>query len=331
MGENLVNSIYANNIPQAYTEAIIKLRTWGEEQESRNGPVITSIDPVYLEIQNPKQRVLFDQTRNANPFFHVMEFVWMMAGENDVRWIEQFNHGFRNYADHGTNTLHGAYGHRWTRHFEINQIVAVADLLRADKTTRRAVLGMWDPRVDLSQHSDLPCNTQIMFRVVHNALDMTVINRSNDLIWGMLGANAVHMTYLHELIAFISGIKIGLYKVFTNNLHIYKEMPNFKKIWATITPDDFYRANGIKTYDLLWPGEKYETLVRDCVALVNEEHVSVLETNWARAVAWPMKMAYQDRLRLTGGDGKYFIAQINAEDWRLACENYVNLREGKEK
>jgi thymidylate synthase len=324
-----MNSIYANNIPQAYTEAIIKLRIWGEEQESRNGPVITSLAPVYLEIQNPKQRVLFDSVRNCNPFFHVMEFVWMMAGENDVRWIEQFNNRFRNYADNGTDIIHGAYGHRWIRHFEINQIVAVADLLRSDKTTRRAVLGMWDPRVDLSQHSDLPCNTQIMFRVIDDQLDMIVINRSNDLIWGMLGANAVHMTYLHELIAFMSGIKMGLYKVFTNNLHIYKEMPKFKEIWNTIVQDDPYRTRALKTYDLLWPSEKYETLVRDCVALVNEEPVSSITTNWARTVAWPMKMAYQNRI--AGGDGKYFIAQINAEDWRLACENYVNLREGKEK
>jgi thymidylate synthase len=323
-----MNSIYANNIPQAYTETIIKLRVWGEEQESRNGPVITSIDPVYLEIHSPKQRVLFDQTRNANPFFHVMEFVWMMAGENDVRWIEQFNHGFRNYCDPGTDIIHGAYGHRWLKHFGKNQIQIVADMLRNDPNTRRAVINMWDPRCDLSPHSDLPCNTEIMFRVVHNALDMTVINRSNDLIWGMLGANAVHMTYLHELIAFMSGIKIGLYKVFTNNLHIYKEMPNFDKIWNTIAQNNPYHSSGIKTYDLLWPGENYETLVKDCVALIDEDPVRVLETNWAKAVAWPMKMAYHHRL--TGGDGKQFISMINAEDWRLACENYVNLREKNE-
>jgi thymidylate synthase len=323
-----MNSIYANNIPQAYTEAIIKLRTWGEEQESRNGPVITSLDPVFLQIQFPKQRVLFDSIRNCNPFFHVMEFVWMMAGENDVRWIEQFNHGFRNYCDPGTDIIHGAYGHRWLKHFGKNQIQIVADMLRTDPTTRRAVISMWDPRGDLSPHFDLPCNTQIMFRVVDEQLDMTVINRSNDLIWGMLGANAVHMTYLHELIAFMSGLEMGIYKVFTNNLHIYTEMPKFKEIWATIVQDDPYRTRALKTLDLLQPGEKYEDLVEDCVELIKDP-IPRLNTVWAKTVAWPMRMAYQDRL--SGGDGKFYIEIIKAEDWRLACENYVNLREGKEK
>lgn len=320
-----MNIIYAQNIPQAYTEAIIKLRTWGEEEESRNGPVITSQDPVLLSITNPKERVLFDKTRNANPFFHVMEIVWMLAGENDVRWIEQFNRGFRGFADTGTDTLHGAYGHRWLKHFGKNQIQAVADMLRTDPTTRRAVIAMWDPRVDLSSHNDLPCNTQIMFRVVQGVLDMTVINRSNDLIWGMLGANAVHMTYLHELVSFISGIPMGLYKVFTNNLHIYKNMPNFEAIWDTRVPEDAYRGSlAAKTYDLLWPGEKYEWLVEDCLNLIAERRPGGLLCNWSKAVAWPMKMAYQNRL--SGGDGAYYIAQINAEDWRLACHNYVAIR-----
>jgi thymidylate synthase len=321
-----MNVIYANNIPQAYAEAIIKLRTWGEEEESRNGPVIISQDPVLLQINNPRERVLFDKVRNANPFFHVMEVVWMLAGENDVKWIKQFNRRFRSYADPGTDSIHGAYGHRWITHFGKNQIQMVGDMLRNDRTTRRAVIGMWDPRVDLSSHPDLPCNTSIMFRVVADQLNMTVINRSNDLIWGMLGANAVHMTYLHELVSFISGIPMGLYRVFTNNLHIYTEMPNFMKIWATTVPDDPYKdTHDCKPYALLWPGEQYEDLVADCVNLISENYrPGDLRTNWVKAVAWPMKMAYQNRL--SGGDGHYYVSQINAIDWRLACVNYVNLR-----
>lgn len=319
-----MNVIYGRNIPQAYTEAIIKMHIWGEEETSRNGPVITSPEPVLLHITNPMERVLFDKNRNANPFFHVMEFVWMMAGSNDVKWIEQFNRKFRDYADPGTSTIHGAYGYRWINHFGRNQIQRVADILKDDSTSRRAVMGMWDPRVDLDSHADIPCNTSIMFRVISGALDMTVINRSNDLIWGMLGANAVHMTYLHELIAFMAGLKMGFYKVFTNNLHIYREMQNFEVIWGSWAPDDPYGKEGIVPYKLLWPGETYEMLVSDCLALVADEHVREIQTNWGKAVAWPMKMAYQQRLE--GAPGMFHIGMINALDWRLACVNYVNLR-----
>lgn len=332
-----MNTIYAMNVPQAYAEAIIKLRTWGVEEESRNGPVITIQDPVLLKISNPRERVLFDRTRNCNPFFHVMEFVWMMSGSNDVRWIEQFNKGFREYADSGTDILHGAYGHRWIKHFGINQIQAVGDLLRKDPTTRRACIGMWDPRYDLSNHADLPCNTGIMFRAIGQgseskyALDMTVINRSNDLIWGMLGANAVHMTYLHELVARIAEMDVGLYKVFTNNLHIYKEMPNFEAIWGTIVPDDQYKTGKVEPYPLLQGPETYADLAMDCVELVDidEENESAFEprTFWAGNVALPMYQAYKARLR--GIFGMEYVKDIRATDWKLACENYISIREKK--
>lgn len=323
-----MNIIYAHNIPHAYSEAILKLRMWGEEEESRNGPVITSPDPVFLRIRNPEQRVLFDENRDCNPFFHVMEFVWMMAGENDVRWIEQFNRGFRNFADPGTDTLHGAYGHRWVRHFGGNQIQMAADLLRSDNTTRRAVIGMWDPRVDLEPHADLPCNTTIMFRVIDGQLDMTVINRSNDLIWGMLGANAVHMTYLHELISHMTNLTIGHYQVFTNNLHIYKNMPKFEAIWNTKADYDLYRGGtGVRAFPLLRKNETYEMLVEDCRTLVSGSMRQFI-TQWMLEVALPMYEIYMDRINKNTEINR--LNRIKATDWRLACEQYINRRE-KEK
>ena len=73
---------------------------------------------------------------------------------------------------------------------------------------------MWDGSCDLdTHHNDLPCNTHIYFRVVDGKLNMTVCNRSNDVIWGMTGANAVHMTMLQELIAAEADIPIGSYLV----------------------------------------------------------------------------------------------------------------------
>lgn len=320
-----MNTIFARNVPHAYSEAIIKMRMWGVEEDSRNGRVITSEDPVLLQITNPLERVLFEQARDCNPFFHVMEVVWMLAGENDVRWIEQFNRGFRNFADPGSDILHAAYGYRWRRHFGRNQIRDVAELLRRDPKTRRAVIGMWDPSVDLDSHADLPCNTSIMFRLVGtDSLDMTVINRSNDLIWGMLGANAVHMTYLHELMAYMTDTTVGMYKVFTNNLHIYKDMPYFDEVWSTLVEEDYYQ-HGVEPYALLAYNESYEELVEDCQKLIGHEPDTRFKTDWMSYVAFPMYMAYMNRLSGMESDA-YWIRQIEATDWRLACEQYVNRR-----
>jgi hypothetical protein len=314
----LINEIIARNVSRAYEEAVYLLKICGVEEESRNGPVLTSPDPVYLTIVNPTQRVLTDPLRDANPFFHVMEFVWMLAGENDVRWIEQFNRRFREYADKGSNTIHGAYGHRWSRHFGLNQISHIAEMLKCDRRTRRAVMGMWDPSVDFNNHNDLPCNTQIMFRwnTKHEQLDMTVINRSNDLIWGMLGANVVHMTYLFELVCFMAGLEMGNYHVFTNNLHVYKNLPKYEEIMGTIGCEDIYWD--FEPYPLLKTGETYEELVEDCRNLTGFKQAP-LNTDWMNDVARPIHDLWRSRHPSD-------LADIMAGDWRISCKEWLERR-----
>lgn len=320
-----MNVIMARNAPHAYTESLWKMRVWAKEEMSRNGAVMTSTDPVLLEIEDPTERVLFDPVRNANPFFHCMEFIWMVAGSNDVRWLEVFNKRYREYADPGTDTVHAAYGHRWRSHFGVNQIVRVVEMLRKDPTTRRAVIGMWDPEVDLEQHNDLPCNTHIYFRVVNERLNMTVCNRSNDLIWGMLGANVVHMTMLQELIASaVESVALGRYSVFTNNLHVYRSLPNFEQIWNTTTPFNAYRE--VAPAPLLLPGETLEMFLEDAMNFIDPEWSPDYNCHWFTHTAHPMREAYYDR-KFGRGTGLEWARKIDAEDWRLACLQWIQRKE----
>src|SRR5271154_5758040 len=43
------------------------------------------------EYEKPDERVLFSQTRDANPFFHFFESLWILAGREDVEFLAQFN------------------------------------------------------------------------------------------------------------------------------------------------------------------------------------------------------------------------------------------------
>jgi thymidylate synthase len=271
-------------------------------------------NPVMLTIENPKQRVLFCPIRNANPFFHVMETVWMLAGERDVHWLKRFNRNIVNYADEGV--IHGAYGYRWFVHWG-DQIARVIKQLQDDPETRQAVISMWDPATDWQSHwKDRPCNVALMFRHVNGGLNMTVCNRSNDFVWGMMGANAVHLTYLHELIATAVGIPVGEYIVFTNNLHFYVDLyPNAEEIWASDRPVDPYPL--ISHYPLLQPDEYYKDLLQDCYNLVNNEG-DQYHTLWMRHVALPIYMAYLDK-----ETDRLWVNQIKAKDWRMACLSWL--------
>lgn len=197
---------------------------------SRNGNVICFTEPVTITFTRSNERVLFHEGRDCNPFFHLFESLWMLSGQNDVKLLTYFNSKMDQYSDDG-NTLNGAYGHRWRRFFGVDQIHQVVEMLDRNPYDRRAVLQHWSTEdLKLVNHTrgscrDVPCNTQVMFRVRIDTghLDMTVINRSNDLIWGLLGANYVHFGHLHQYVADALGWKVGKYHQVSNNLHVYLE------------------------------------------------------------------------------------------------------------
>lgn len=151
----------------------------------------------------------------------------MLAGRNDVKPLLHYNKNMRYFAE-DDDRINDAYGYRWRKRWH-DQLVMVADQLLTSSTTRRAVLAMWDPDVDCWHATynpgikALPCNTHIYFAIEDGHLNMTVCNRSNDLIWGALGANAVHFSILQEWMSFATNTFVGWFATMSNNLHVYTE------------------------------------------------------------------------------------------------------------
>tara|TARA_R110002049_G_scaffold5014_5_gene34888 strand:+ start:16557 stop:17564 length:1008 start_codon:yes stop_codon:yes gene_type:complete len=208
--------------------AVQAIREVGVKKETRNGAVLEFPYPVLIEYKKPVERVLFYPNRDANPFFHLMEGLWMLAGRNDVEFVDYYNSRIHEFSDDG-RVFHGAYGFRWRHHFDIDQLERAANRLTDYPNDRRTVVAMWDSHTDLrttNDFKDVPCNTAIYFKLCDQTkkLDMTITNRSNDLIWGTFGANAVHMSMLHEYMAARIGGKVGSYYQFSNNLHAYESV-----------------------------------------------------------------------------------------------------------
>ncbi len=81
-----MNVISVRNVHEALPEALRFLRQTGVPRDSRNGAVLQAPCPVTTVYRRPDERVLFWPERDANPFFHFMESLWMLAGRNDVAW-----------------------------------------------------------------------------------------------------------------------------------------------------------------------------------------------------------------------------------------------------
>lgn len=216
--------INARNVHEALVNGVRHLALHGVPRDSRYGRVLEVPWPVTTVLRRPWERVLFWPERDANPFLHLFEFLWMLAGRQDVAFLAQFAQRMQTFSDDG-ETLHGAYGHRWRRAFGIDQIEEAVRILQKDPDSRRVVLQMWDARLDLGAVSkDLPCNTHIYVKVRGPLLYLTVLCRSNDIIWGLYGSNAVMFSMLQEYFADRLGKVVTPLVIVSDSFHAYEEV-----------------------------------------------------------------------------------------------------------
>lgn len=327
-------------------------------EDSRNGPVIVCDEPMLITYTHPTERVLFNSGRDCNPFFHLYEALWMLAGRNDVEPLKFYNSKIGSYSDDG-KTFNGAYGYRWRNSPDpaeyveyknagmgetIDQLDILVNHLKADPKSRRAVLQMWNVEDDLLKiggdtespggqsfnhtSKDVCCNLSVMFSLrffplgdgSYYALDMTVTNRSNDLIWGMLGANYVHFSILQEYMAARIGVEVGKYHHFTNNLHAYEATWEPEK-WGVKTRLDSsfrYLAKPLPTQSLVKNPHNFEIEVVQFV----EHHSDVAGMrNWQepflKETAAPMMIAYAAY--------KQALKNQSIESWRFAFSNAEDI------
>src|SRR5436190_17085324 len=139
-GGLLVKVINARNVNDAVVKGAQLLKSSGLSQDSRAGGTLEYPEPVCTVYERPLERVLFDPIRDANPFFHLMEALWMLAGRKDVAWLARFNQRMATYSDDGV-VFNAAYGYRWRQQFDLktandekshDQLSAIVRLLRAD-------------------------------------------------------------------------------------------------------------------------------------------------------------------------------------------------------
>ena len=331
--------IEAVNVNDAYHRARALIRRVGQPLHTRNGPAYRAPHPVVTSYAAPMERVLLDPVRDANPFFHVFEALWILAGRNDVHTLGYFNGRISTYSDNGA-FFHGAYGWRLRRAFGVDQLQRAAELLRANPNDRRVVLSIWHPSLDLGTDSkDIPCNDMLKLAVREDTwLDLTVFNRSNDILWGCYGANAVQFAFLLEYMAAAAGLRPGMLHQVSTDWHWYGSLPEHP---GYDVPDP-YRQHDLSWVALLAPGETV-ALLDDDIALFwylvtagrPSEHRDSFATRWMRTVAWPLWQAWLS-WKTTWPDGapkerreleaRRHAQLCAASDWRWAATAWLDRR-----
>lgn len=322
---------------------------------SRVGDVIRFRHPVLITYDKPRERVLFNEARDCNPFFHLMESLWMLAGRNDVQTMAFYNSQIAGIASDDGKTFNGAYGYRWRRALgamehrqydgngylsphdirpNVDQLPIIIDQLKRKPESRRVVLQMWNVEDDLlkiDETKDVCCNTNCYFEIEAGKLNMTVCNRSNDLVWGMLGANVVHFSFLQEYLAAQIGVSVGVYHQFTNNLHVYTERFKPEEWLGDMTPDH-YEDWPVAPTELVTNPERFDSELPDFVNLgmANLEIPVGGYRRWKepffREVAFPAALAYVYYKKKDFKSALAAGSEIMSDDWRNACTSWMMKR-----
>ncbi|MEQ1572798.1 MAG: thymidylate synthase [Vicinamibacterales bacterium] len=310
--------ITAHSVDQALEDGIWWLRSAGVAETSRNGPVLVAPGPVITQYQHPQNRVIFSPKRDANPVFHLVEALWMLAGRNTVEDLAPYTSGIQRYAE-ADGHMHGAYGHRWREHFPFDQLWGTVQLLVENPDTRQAVMAMWSPEVDFRvKKNDIPCNTHIYFDLRGGKLNMTVCCRSNDMLLGAYGANVAHMSVMMEWIAAAVGVPLGVYTQMSNNFHVYTE----SEVWQRVRDVPDKPRHYPSVVPLLAMGEDPLDFLEDCEYFFNGS--TVFKTYFMQHVAYPLATMYQARKR--GEDWTDRLALVPECDWKVAFNEWCLRR-----
>src|SRR3990167_6330528 len=355
-----------------------------EVMASRYGEVAVVEEPVIITYEKPLERVLFNQARDANCFFHLFEALWMLAGRNDVAPIAYYSSKIEEFSDDG-KTFNGSYGYRWRKAWtsrqigsdeRVDQLDLIVNHLKAKPESRRAALQMWNVEDDLlkiNDSKDVCCNLSVLFSIERGGcvacngrgyhrkttmertadgiiyppeqrqaicpickgkpheqpcyLNMTVFNRSNDMIWGALGANIVHFSVLLEYMAARLGLEVGKYHQVTNNLHVYTNNWEPEKWLADDQVDAYVSYSKSNRVPLISDPYTFEEELPRFVEHFSKQVYGARDYRepFLHYVAQPMFLAFS--YRKDPSTAKLWLEHIKADDWRIAATNWIEKRQ----
>lgn len=344
------------NVNHLYVLGVRMLGAMGRQEDSRAGKVLVMPMPVTSVYERPDERVLLDTRRGANPFFHLFESLWMLAGRNDVAALNTYITDFGTRFAETDGSVHGAYGHRWRRALGFDQLDAIVDKLRKNNGDRQAVLQMWDARERelgpmepgcqdlLGDWKDRPCNTHVYFRIRQEiavdglvgsfatkngmwpVMDMYVSCRSNDIVYGAYGANAVHFSILMEYVAGRVGVVIGRMYQMSWNYHAYLDV-----LGRVGTPAMYYGAypgtTPMATHWDKFDDDLHEFMQWQQTLVGTGEMIRThYKNSWFVTTAEPMFHAHWKWKQAMQNEARGIAQTIEAEDWRAAAVQWFEQR-----
>jgi thymidylate synthase len=154
----------------------------------------------------------------------IYELLWFLAGDTNVKYLNE--HGvtiWNEWAD-GTGELGPVYGRQWRSWpapdgSTIDQIANVVAAIRRDPNSRRLIVTAWNP-ADVDRMALPPCHCLFQFHVADSRLSCQLYQRSADVFLG-LPFNIASYALLTLMVAQVTGLKAGEFVHTLGDAHLY--------------------------------------------------------------------------------------------------------------
>ncbi len=296
--------------------------------------IIECPTPVSLVVEQPKERLVYGNTDDLNPFAMLFHALWVIGGRNDTSFLNKMFGGYHaGHSDDGI-ILHGAYGYRMREHFiaegmganTIDQLKSAIVMLQKDTHRRDVVIGLWDATADLGlQSKNLPSATYIYLSIgPRESLDMMVVYRESNIY--DMQMDSVAFSLMQELIAHSVKVPVGRMTITLNQMYCGTTASG--DFCTDLTTPDPYGENPSSNLQVVdsnaWLGE--------LSMFLDEGPVMGMREPFFRGVVGPMWQAWRQYKGEpeNGPAGPRAaletVSRIRAADWRAASTEWLRRR-----
>jgi thymidylate synthase len=154
----------------------------------------------------------------------IYELLWFLAGDTNVRWLQEKGVSIWNEWADENGELGPIYGRQWrswpTRDGKsIDQIASVMSEIKRNPDSRRLIVTAWNP-ADIDKMALPPCHCLFQFYVGGGRLSCQLYQRSADVFLGV-PFNIASYALLTMMVAQVTGLKPGEFIHTFGDAHLY--------------------------------------------------------------------------------------------------------------
>ncbi|MEV0570521.1 thymidylate synthase [Dactylosporangium sp. NPDC050588] len=265
------------------------LLTSGRSKDAREVPNVS------FQLTDPTARTPYVAARRANPVFTAAEFLWYVAGRDDLDMIAYYAPRLRHLSTDGRTLTGTAYGPRLfgrTGPDARSQFERALDFVRHEPDSKRAAMVIMEPAELQELHNpDVACTLGLQFMLRDGRLHMTGYMRGNDARIGLL-CDVHSFTMIQEFAARLLRVPLGTYTHHVGSMHINATDVDLVRRMLAEADNGLirqFRAEGMPadtTWDTLATVLQYEEMLRLGQASVTAQQAAELPlpSYWQRIV-----------------------------------------------